>query len=87
MIDDGYHIHHFTGASMSHSLRTTALLAVFGLFGCHHATIDTGLTPSTEVIEQSFASCWIYGLVPPAPVATMAKCTHGVARVETQHCG
>jgi hypothetical protein len=60
------------------------LLASFAMFGCYHATIDTGLTPSTEVIEQSFASCWIYGLVPPSPVSTMAKCTHGVAKVETQ---
>ena len=69
---------------MSRYLLTLASLLSIGLFGCYHATIDTGLTPSTEVIEQSFASCWIYGLVPPSPVATMTKCTHGVAKVETQ---
>jgi hypothetical protein len=52
--------------------------------GCYHATIETGATPSTETIEQGFASSWVYGLVPPSTVATAAKCTHGVAKVETQ---
>jgi hypothetical protein len=53
--------------------------------GCYHATVETGLTPSTVVIEESFASCWIYGLVPPSPIAAQAKCTNGVAKVETEH--
>ena len=61
-------------------------LAVLGLFsaGCYHATIDTGLTPSTQTIEKPWASGWILGLVPPSPVATMSKCPGGVAKVETQ---
>ena len=54
------------------------------LAGCYHATIETGLTPSTEVLEQSFASSWIYGLVPPKTVTTTSRCPGGVARVETQ---
>jgi len=53
--------------------------------GCYHATVETGLTPSTEVIEQTFASSWVYGLVPPATVSAQVKCKHGVAKVETEH--
>jgi len=52
--------------------------------GCYAAKIETGLPPSTKVIKQTFASCWIYGLVPPKTVETAALCTDGVAIVETQ---
>jgi hypothetical protein len=54
-----------------------------GATGCYHATVETGLTPSSEVIEESFASAWIYGLVPPSTISAQAKCKHGVAKVET----
>jgi hypothetical protein len=54
------------------------------MFGCYHATIVTGLKPSTEIIEESFASCWVYGLIPPNTISTEAKCPNGVAKVETQ---
>ena len=59
--------------------------ALAPLVACYHATIETGLTPSTEVLEQSFASSWIYGLVPPKTVSTSSRCPDGVAKVETQH--
>jgi len=59
-------------------------VSAFLLFGCYHATIETGLTPSTEVIHETFASGWVYGLVPPKTIAAQAKCQHGVAKVETQ---
>jgi len=52
--------------------------------GCYHATIETTATPSTVVIEQGFASSWVYGLVPPSTVETAAKCPNGVSKVETQ---
>lgn len=55
------------------------------LAGCYHATVETGATPSTVVIDKEFASSWIYGLVPPDPVPTMERCPSGVAKVETQH--
>ncbi|HMU60273.1 MAG TPA: hypothetical protein PKA66_00710 [Gemmatimonadales bacterium] len=57
---------------------------LFVTVGCYHATIETTATPSTVVIERGFASSWIYGLVPPSTVETEAKCTNGVAKVETQ---
>jgi hypothetical protein len=53
--------------------------------GCYHATVETGATPSTVVIDKSFASSWIYGLVPPSTVSTAEKCPNGVAKVETEH--
>lgn len=66
--------------------RAAALLAAVASLGaCYHATIETGLTPSTQVLEQSFASSWIYGLVPPKTVETANRCPDGVAKVETQH--
>ncbi len=52
--------------------------------GCYHATIETGLAPSNQVVEKSFASGWIIGLIPPSTVETQAKCASGVSKVETQ---
>jgi hypothetical protein len=64
--------------------RAAAILLLVGSAGCFHATVETGLAPSTQVIEKPFASGWIYGLVPPSTVSTAAKCPDGVAKVETQ---
>ena len=70
---------------MSSSIRASGLVSLLLLGGCYHATVETGATPSTVVIDQSFASSWIYGLVPPKLVSTTSKCPSGVAKVETQH--
>jgi hypothetical protein len=35
-------------------------------------------------LEQRWANSWILGLVPPETINTTARCTNGVARVETQ---
>jgi hypothetical protein len=59
-------------------------VAVVGL-GCYHATIETGVAPSTQTVSKGWASSWIYGLVPPSTVETTSKCPFGVAKVETQH--
>jgi hypothetical protein len=61
------------------------LLATLLLSGCYAAKIDTGRAPSNKVITKKFASCWVYGLVPPATVLTATECPEGVALVETQH--
>jgi hypothetical protein len=60
------------------------LIGVPALLSCYHATVETGAPPSSEVISKSFASGWIYGLVPPSTVSTTSKCAHGPARIETQ---
>lgn len=52
--------------------------------GCYHAKVTTGKTPSTVVIDETFASGWIYGLVPPETVQTASECPNGVAIVETE---
>ena len=65
--------------------RTLSLLAVVLVAsGCYHARVETGLTPSAQVYEQSFASGWVYGLVPPSTVEAGEECPNGVAIVETQ---
>jgi Bor protein len=64
--------------------RTLTLTALIMVGGCFHATIETGLTPSTKVLEQKWASSWIYGLVPPKTVETASRCPDGVAKVETR---
>ena len=61
------------------------LLATLLLSGCYATKIDTGRTPSSKVITKPFASCWIYGLVPPTTVQTATECPDGVALVQTQH--
>ena len=65
--------------------RVLLLLALLLLpSACYHATVSTGLRPSTVKIEKKWASGWIYGLVPPSTVETMERCPAGVAQVETQ---
>jgi hypothetical protein len=67
------------------AIRSLALVALLAtLTGCYTARIESGLTPSTTVIKKSFASCWIYGLVPPSTVKTAAECKDGVAIVQTR---
>ena len=63
----------------------TMALVMVALSGCYHATIETGLPPSNEVVEEPWAASWIAGLVPPAAMETAAQCPDGVARVETKH--
>jgi len=63
-----------------------AVLIAVGLlaFSCYHARVETGLPASSQVIEKPFASCWIFGLVPPSIVKTAMECSNGVAVVETE---
>jgi Bor protein len=70
---------------MHRSFSASIAVLLVAASACYHATVDTGLTPSTVVVEKSWASGWIYGLVPPSTVETGSKCQHGVAKVETQH--
>ncbi|HXC25512.1 MAG TPA: hypothetical protein VNU46_06315 [Gemmatimonadaceae bacterium] len=60
------------------------LLLVVSTGACYHATVDTGLAPSDQVIDKPWAHSFLYGLVPPSTVETVAKCPNGAAKVETQ---
>src|ERR1041384_1774606 len=64
--------------------RSVAIAGIGLSLGCYHATVETGAPASNEIVSKSFASGWIFGLVPPSTVATAAKCPNGVAKVETQ---
>lgn len=68
------------------TIQRVSLLLLISLtsMGCYHARIETGLTPSMQVIDVPFATSFIYGIVPPATVETAAKCPNGVAIVETE---
>jgi hypothetical protein len=65
--------------------RAAAVVVAFALTGCYHAVINTGRPESTDVISIKWANGFVYGLVPPPVVETAARCTNGVAKVETQH--
>ena len=69
---------------MTRLAKAAALCGAVALTACWHATIETGLAPSNQVIEKQWASAWIIGLVPPKTVETQSKCPHGVSKVETQ---
>jgi len=64
--------------------RIVLFVTLLAVSGCYAARVETGLAPSTTQIKKGFASCWIYGLVPPATVKTAAQCENGVAIVETK---
>jgi Bor protein len=67
------------------SLRVLFLvLCALMMMGCYAARIETGRPAGTKVIEKKWASCWIYGLIPPSTISAAAECPNGVARVETQ---
>ena len=66
-------------------LSAAVFLGVATNTGCYHATIISGATPSTDVVEQKWASSFLWGIVPPATVDAAAKCPNGLAKVETQH--
>jgi len=69
---------------MSALKRITPLLLLVAVPACYHATIETGLAPSTTVVEKPWALSFINGLVPPSTVETEAKCKTGVSKVETK---
>ena len=62
----------------------TLLVATLALSGCYHTSISTGLPVGADVVENKWASGWVYGLVPPKPMDVSSQCTEGTARVETK---
>jgi hypothetical protein len=65
------------------SVVAAATMAVL-VSGCYHATVDTGLRPSGEVVERDWAHGFLYGLVPPSDVDVASECPNGVAQVDTE---
>jgi hypothetical protein len=69
---------------MSRTPLAALLLAATLGAACYHATIETGLEPAVQTLEDPWADAWIYGLVAPETVQTAQRCPNGVARIETQ---
>ncbi len=70
---------------MNRLLRTAVLATILAtVTGCYHTTINTELTPSSQVIDVPWAPSFVFGLVPPKTVETAEECTNGVAKVETE---
>ena len=53
--------------------------------GCYHASIESGMKPGNDKIEQEWASGWAWGLVGPAPIEAQNTCKGGLSKVETEH--
>lgn len=53
--------------------------------GCYHASIESGMKPGTNKIEEEWASGWAWGLVGPQPIEAQSKCPAGLSKVETEH--
>jgi len=70
---------------MSRLLKLAVVSLLIALTACYHATLQTGLPAGTAVVKQDWAAGWLWGLVPPKPVSTMAQCPGGVSKVETKH--
>ncbi len=69
---------------MKKSFFALLTLVAFTSAGCYHATVTTGLTPGSIVIDQPWSAGFVYGLVPPSTVEVAGRCPNGVAVVETQ---
>lgn len=51
---------------------------------CHHQTVQTGLSPGSNVIDMPWVPTWIYGIVPAKEIDVRQQCPGGVAVVETE---
>jgi hypothetical protein len=51
---------------------------------CFHQTVQSGLEPSTTVVERQFVATWLWGIVPAQPIDMRQSCPSGVATVETE---
>jgi hypothetical protein len=61
------------------------VLVALATTACYKATVNTGLAPSGQTVENQWAHSFIAGLIPPSTVETASRCPNGVAQVETQH--
>lgn len=60
------------------------LAAASLLTGCYHQAVQTGLAPSSTVVQKNFHPTFIFGLVQAAPIDVRAQCPNGVAFASTR---
>jgi hypothetical protein len=61
-----------------------ALSAFTVLTGCFHQAVQTGLAPSTTVVQKNFHPTWVFGLVKAKPIDVRQQCPNGVAFASTR---
>lgn len=67
-------------------LAAAALLCAALTSACYRITVTTGATPTTTVVDKPWTNSFVFGLVPPAPIAVAPPCAGGnVSKVVTQH--
>ena len=66
------------------SRKTIAALLLLSA-GCYHASIESGMKPGTNKIEEEWAAGWAWGLVGPKPIDAQNTCKGGLSKVETEH--
>ena len=65
--------------------RTLGALAIMlTTTACFHQSVQSGLQPSSTVVEHTFVSTWLWGLVAAQPIDVRQQCPTGVAKVETE---
>jgi len=66
-------------------VRNILALSAFALLtGCYHQAVQTGLAPSTTVVQKNFHPTFVFGLVKAKPIDVRAECPNGVAFASTR---
>ena len=60
------------------------VLAAACVSGCYRVVVNTGSAPAPQSIDRPWQLSLVYGLVPPAELATQAQCPQGVSSVMTE---
>lgn len=65
--------------------RTLGVLAVvLATTACFHQSVQSGLQPSSTIVEHEYVSTWLWGIVAAEPIDVRQQCPTGVAKVETE---
>ena len=64
--------------------RSLVLVVLAVSAGCYHLTVVTGAPAATQKLDKEWQHSFVFGIVPPAEVASRDPCTQGVAKVETE---
>ena len=65
--------------------RTLGALAILlTTAACFHQSVQSGLQPSSTVVEPQYVSTWLWGIIAAQPIDVRQQCPSGVAKVETE---
>jgi hypothetical protein len=67
------------------ALRAALAVSAFALTtGCFHQVVNTGLPPSSTVVQKAFHPTWVFGLVKAQPIDVRQQCPNGIALAGTR---